>query len=161
MGYFKWRGGFFYRVWHLNAKYYSNSTTTVRSFRVCPYPSYLILYLSVSLFLSFSLSFSRRYSCVSRLCDVVHGAPHGTRSFISWYSNALKHHTRPTRRRQCTVHGGATATVSARIKSHERRSRCVRHRDNLWLLFALSLLPCLVRGASKNADSRGSAKMKS
>lgn len=32
MGYFKWRGGFFYRVWHLNAKYYSNGRSSfVRS----------------------------------------------------------------------------------------------------------------------------------
>lgn len=34
MGYFKWRGGFFYRVWHLNAKYYSNGREAHhRSFR--------------------------------------------------------------------------------------------------------------------------------
>lgn len=60
MGYFKWRGGFFYRVWHLNAKYYSNSTITVRSFRVCPYLSYLFLH-------SLSLSLSPLLLCLSSM----------------------------------------------------------------------------------------------
>lgn len=97
MGYFKWRSGFFYRVWHLNAKYYSNGTTVVRSFRV----SLFDLPLSLSL----SLSLPSRYSCLSSMWHRLRsgGDAPGTRGFISWYSNALKHHTRLTRRRQCAA----------------------------------------------------------
>lgn len=133
------------------------------SFRVCLYPSYLFLHLSLSLsfsrFLSLSpsLSFLRRYSCVSHLCGVVHGAPHGTRGFISWYSNALKHHTRPTRRRQCAIHGGATVAVSARI-SHTG-GLVVFAIETTCSCCTIALLLRLVHGASKNADPRGSGKI--
>lgn len=164
MGYFKWRGGFFYRVWHLNAKYYSNSTTTVRSFRECVWVSLSILPLSAYTDLSFCLpsplSFlyfppSRyRYSCYSHLCGVVHRAPHGTRGFISWYSNALKHHTRPTRRHQCVTRSWCHCRGFRTDKSYCRYNR---HRDNARLRYDRSLYSFV--SAPKNADPRGSGKI--
>lgn len=63
--------------------------------------SIFVLPLSLSLF----LSFPSRYSCLSSMWHRLHrgGDAPGTRGFISWYSNALKHHTRLTRRRQCAA----------------------------------------------------------
>lgn len=122
MGYFKWRGGFFYRVWHLNAKYYSNSTTTGRSFRGCPYPFYPIsTYTDLSFYLPSSLSFlyfspSRcRYSCYSPIYAVSSiERPVGQEaSFpdIQMRSNIIPGQLVATD----ALHGDAAVAVSARI----------------------------------------------
>lgn len=140
MGYFKWRGGFFYRLWHLNAKYYSNGTTVVRSRSEC-------LYIRPTPF-SLFLSFPSRYSCLPSMWHRLHrgGDAPGTRGFISWYSNALKHHTRLTRRCQCVA----------------RRCHChgfhvdKRHCEHAALAIETTC-DCSLSLRWKNADSRDDA----
>jgi len=102
MGYFKWQGGFFYRVWHLNAKYYSNSTTTVQS-------------VSLSILPLSALSLSLRYSRVSLLCsESSMERPMGQEaSFpdIQMCSNIIPSQLVAAN----ALHDGVTAAVSARI----------------------------------------------